>query len=48
MASFMRQKYLEETEEVQNYVKKRREEMKEEFEAEGEGEETQKNLAYEE
>jgi hypothetical protein len=46
MASFMKKKYLEETEDVQNYVRKRREEMKEELDAEGEGEE--KNLAYEE
>ena len=42
MASFMRQKYLEETEEVQNKVKRRREELKEELEIEGED----KNVDY--
>jgi len=46
MASFMRQKYLEENEEVQEKVKRRREEMKAEIDEEGEGEE--KNLAYQE
>lgn len=46
MASFMRQKYLEETEEVQDNVKKRRDEMKAEIEEEGEGD--VKNLAYQE
>lgn len=44
MASFMRQKYLEQTEEVQANVKQRREELKAEIEEEGEGDE--KNLAY--
>ena len=43
MASFMREKYLGETEEVQEKVKKRREELKEEIDEE-EGDE--KNLAY--
>jgi len=42
MASFMRQKYLEETEDVQNNVKKRREELKAEYEGEG----AEKNRAY--
>jgi hypothetical protein len=46
MASFMRQKYQEETEEVQESVKKRREELKAEVEDEGDGNE--KNLAYQE
>jgi len=44
MASFMRQKYLEETEEVQNDVRKRREELKAEVKDEEEGDE--KNVAY--
>ena len=38
MASFMRQKYLEETDEVQETVRKRREELKNEIEG-GEGDE---------
>jgi hypothetical protein len=46
MASFMRQKYLEETEEVQNDVRKRREELKAEVKDEEEGDE--KNVAYQE
>jgi hypothetical protein len=46
MASFMRKKYQEETEDVHENVKKRREEMKAEIEDEGEGNE--KNLAYQE
>jgi hypothetical protein len=46
MASFMRQKYQDESEEVQENVKKRREEMKAEIEDEGEGDE--KNIAYQE
>lgn len=45
MASFMRRKYLEETEEVQEKVKQRREELKVDIE-EGEGDE--RNLAYQE
>jgi hypothetical protein len=45
MASFMRRKYLEETEEVQEKVKRRREELKGEID-EGEGDE--KNRAYQE
>jgi hypothetical protein len=44
MASFMRQRYLEETEEVQNNVRKRREELKTEIEDDEEGEE--KNFTY--
>jgi hypothetical protein len=44
MASFMRQKYLEQTEDVQNNVRKRREELKAELEVEGED----KNNAYQE
>jgi len=46
MASFMRQKYLEKTEEVQNDVRKRREELKAEVKDEEEGDE--KNVAYQE
>ncbi|KIJ94643.1 hypothetical protein K443DRAFT_11936, partial [Laccaria amethystina LaAM-08-1] len=42
MASFMRQKYQEESEEVRNNVKKRQEELKAELETEGED----KNHAY--
>jgi hypothetical protein len=53
VASFMRRKYQEETEEVLNNVRKRRDEMKtdleDEREREGEGEgEGEKNLAYQE
>lgn len=50
MASFMRQKYLEESEEVQNEVRKRREELKTELKEDGEGEEEgeEKNLVYQE
>lgn len=44
MASFMRRKYQEETEEVRKDVKKRQEELKVELEAEGED----KNRAYQE
>jgi hypothetical protein len=44
MNSFMKQKYLEETEEVQNNVRKRREELKAEVGADGED----KNVAYQE
>lgn len=44
MASFMKQKYLEETKEVQENVRNRREEMTKEME-EGD-EEGKKNLAY--
>lgn len=46
MASFMRKKYQEETEEVHENVKKRREELKTEIEDEREGNE--KNIAYQE
>ena len=42
MNSFMKDKYLEETEEVQNSVRKPREELKAEIYADGED----KNLAY--
>ena len=51
MASFMRRKYQEETEEVLNNVRKRRDEMKTDLEDEREGEgegEGEKNLAYQE
>lgn len=44
MASFMRKKYLEETEEVQESVRKRRDELKAEIEEDRDGDE--KNLAY--
>jgi hypothetical protein len=47
MASFMRQKYLEETEEIQNNVRNRREELRKEIEEEEE-EGEQRNLAYQE
>ena len=42
MNSFMKEKYLEETEEVQSSVRKHREELKAEIYADGED----KNLAY--
>jgi hypothetical protein len=42
MNSFIKQKYLEETEEVQNNVRERREELKAEVDADGED----KNTAY--
>ena len=42
MNSFMKEKYLEETEEVQNSVRKHREELKAEVDADGED----KNTAY--
>ena len=42
MNSFMKQKYLEETEEVQSNVRKRQEELKVEVDADGED----KNAAY--
>lgn len=42
MNSFMKEKYLEEMEEVQSSVRKRREELKAEIYADGED----KNLAY--
>ena len=48
MASFMRQKYLEEIEEVQENVKKHREELKAWEEINGEGEGNKKNIAYQE
>jgi hypothetical protein len=44
MASFMRQKYMEESDEVQDDVKRRREELREEIGEDGEGEE--KNETY--
>ena len=44
MALFMRKKYLEETEEVQESVRKRRDELKAEIEEDRDGDE--KNLAY--
>lgn len=46
MASFMRNKYKEETEDVKETVKKRREEMKVQMEEDGEGHE--KNESYQE
>jgi hypothetical protein len=46
MASFMRKKYQEETEEVHENIKKRQEEMKAEIDDEGENNE--KNLGYQE
>ena len=46
MASFMRNKYKEETEDVKETVKKRREEMKAQMEENGEGHE--KNESYQE
>ena len=45
MASFMRQKYLEETDEVQEKVHQRREELKSEN---GGGEGDEKNMGYQE
>ena len=45
MASFMRQKYLEETNEVQEKVRQRREELKSEN---GGGEGEEKNVGYQE
>jgi hypothetical protein len=44
MSSFMRRKYSEESEEVQNNVRRRRDELKVEFDVEGED----KNRAYQE
>ena len=44
MSSFMRQKYSEESEEVQNNVRRRRDELKVEIDVEGED----KNHAYQE